>query len=221
MRITFDRSLRFRRLTGILLLSSCVVFIGTQADAGDRKDSGKHAPGASAQDQVEDLAVCYAMGTDAIGRAVNAIGEQPLDSTLNLADPDFAEGLAHYRRCFDASFSFTLAFDDVDALTVPDPDTRTRNTDAALEWANFVNNAFRGSGYRNTQHHMGSIYSEVHGSAAKMQSYLIATHAYGPTSVNTGTNVIGGTYTDDVVRRRGEWLIAKRRLNITSNVVVP
>lgn len=220
MRIVFDRSTPFRRLPVILVLSAFLVFLGMQATAGDRKGARQH-PGASAQDQVEDLAVCYAMGTDAIGRAVNALGDQALDSRLNLSDPDFAEGLAHYRRCFDASFSFTLAFEGVDALTVPDPDTRTRNTDAALEWANFVNNAFRGPGYRNTQHHMGSVYSEVHGGRAKMRSYLIATHAFGESSGSTGVNVVGGTYTDNVVRRRGEWLIAKRHLNITSSVLVP
>jgi hypothetical protein len=95
----------------------------------------------------------------------------------------------------------TLAFDGVPALTVPDPRTRMPYTDAALQWANFVNDAFRGSGYRNTQHHMGSISSELHGNRAQVVSYLIATHAYGPTSTEIGVNVVGGTYTDEACGR--------------------
>ncbi len=173
------------------------------------------------QDEVEDLAVCYAYGTDALGSAVNALIEPNLDSTLNLSDPQFAKGLRFYRKCFAKQFSFTLEFDGVPLLTVPDPATRTASTDAALQWANFVNNAFRGPGYRNTQHHMGSISSKIHGNNASMISYLIATHAFGPTSTQTGVNVVGGTYTDAVVRKNGRWLILNRTLNITSSVVTP
>jgi SnoaL-like domain len=176
---------------------------------------------ADSQDEVEDLAVCYAYGTDALGSAVNASIEANLDSTANLADPQFAKGLGFYRKCFAKQFSFTLEFDGVPVLTVPDPATRTASTDAALQWANFVNNAFRGPGYRNTQHHMGSISSEVQAQSASMTSYLIATHAFGPTSSQTGVNVVGGTYRDDVVRKNGRWLIAQRTLNITSAVVTP
>lgn len=212
---------RLRYLPLTALFVAVAALLSFQSAAGDRSDQRWSNNGISAQDQVEDLAVCYALGTDALGRAVNAIGDQPLDSTVNLSDPDFAEGLAYYRQCFDAKFSFTLEFDGVPALTVPDPATRTADTDAALQWANFVNNAFRGPGYRNTQHHIGSITSEIHGKRAKMQSYLIATHAFGPTSASSGVSVVGGTYRDDVVRRKGRWLIETRTLNITSSVVVP
>jgi len=182
---------------------------------------GGNAERSSAQDEIEDLVVCYARGTDTLGRAVNAIGGQPLDSTVNLADPLFAEALAIYRGCFADDFSFTLAFDGVPALTVPDPATVTPDTDAALQWANFVNNAFRGPGYRNTQHHMGSISSTVDGRHGTIVSYLIATHAYGPASTRTGVSVVGGTYSDEVIRRLGTWLIRQRTLNITSSVNVP
>lgn len=170
------------------------------------------------QDEVEDLAVCYAYGTDALGTAVNAVVDTNLDSTVNLADPQFAKGLAFYRKCFAKQFSFTLEFDGAFVLTVPDPATRTASTDAALQWANFVNNAFRGPGYRNTQHHMGSISSEIRGNNASMTSYLIATHAF---SNQSGVNVVGGTYKDDVIRKNGQWLILHRTLNITSSVVTP
>lgn len=175
----------------------------------------------AARDQIEDLVVCYARGTDALGRAVNAVGEQPLDSTLNLADPDFAEGLRHYRRCFAKDFSFTLKVNGVPTVTVPDPATVTKDTDAALQWANFVNNAFRGPGYQSTMHHMGSISSEARGNRGSAVSYLIALHIYGPTSGKTGVNMVSGVYTDEVVRQRGVWLIRKRTLDITSNVDIP
>ena len=201
------------------MVAIAALLLGTQSSlAGNHQPA---APGMSAQDQVEDLPVCYALGTDALGRAVNAIGGQPLDSTANLLDPEFAEGLAFYRKCFAEGFSFTLEFDGVPALTVPDPATRTPDTDAALEWANFVNNAFRGPQFRNTQHHMGSITSTVHGNTGTVQSYLIATHAYAATASLTGVRVVGGTYSDDVVREKGRWLIETRTLNITSSVEVP
>ena len=176
---------------------------------------------ADEQDEVEDLAVCYAYGTDALGTAVNAAIQSDLGSRANTSDPQFARGLSFYRKCFSRRFSFTLEFDGVPALTVPDPATRNSSTDAPLEWANFVNNAFRGPGYRNTQHHMGSIFSEINGNNATMVSYLIATHAFGPNSTQTGVSVVGGTYTDRVVKKNGKWQILNRTLNITSSVVTP
>ncbi len=216
--MTIDRTgRRLQRFGRPLALAVLLLFAGPAAVyATDRSGSA-----VGAQDRVEDLAVCYARGTDAIGSAVGAIGDQPLDSTVNLADPDFARGLAFYRRCFDRGFSFTLLFNGEPALTVPDPATRTKETDAALQWANFVNNAFRAPGYVNTQHHMGSISSTVRGNRATMTSYLIATHVFGPTSANTGVNIVNGTYDDRVVRRQGRWLIAERHLDILSSVLVP
>lgn len=175
----------------------------------------------SAQEQVEDLAVCYARGTDAIGSAVDAEMTAPddLQSTVNLHDPLFAQALALYRQCFSKDFSFTLQFYGAPLLTVPA--VATSDTDAPLQWANFVNNAFRGPGYINTQHHMGSISSTIHGRSGEMVSYLIATHSYGPTSALTGVQVVGGTYTDEVVKEKGRWVIKKRTLNITSSVNIP
>jgi hypothetical protein len=68
---------------------------------------------------------------------------------------------------------------------------------------------------------MGSITSTVNGNEGTAQAYLIATHAYGPISGRTGVNKTGGTYRDEVVRKRGRWLIQKRTLNITSGVNIP
>ncbi len=174
------------------------------------------------QAAVEDLPVCYARGTDTIGRAVNAVNSLgDLDSTINIGDPEFDAALALYRDCFSKDFAFTLQFDGVPALTVPDPATRTSQTDAALQWANFVNNAFRSPGYRSTQHHMGSISSEIRGKTAHVVSYLIATHVFGlnGSQPEGSTSVVGGTYTDESVKENGKWVIKERTLNITSSVV--
>jgi hypothetical protein len=186
------------------------------AGQGNGAESSRH------QAAVEDLPVCYARGTDTLGRAVNAVNTLgDLDSTINIGDPDFDAALALYRKCFSKDFAFTLQFDGVPVLTVPDPSTRTDQTDAALQWANFVNNAFRAPGYRSTQHHMGSISSEIHGNTANVVSYLIATHVFGPTGDQPegSTSVVGGTYTDKSVKIKGKWVIKDRTLNITSSVV--
>jgi hypothetical protein len=175
------------------------------------------------QAEVEDLVVCYARGTDLLGSALAAVPTTDLDSTINTSDPVFAEALALYRSCFSKDFSFTLQFDGVPALTVPDPATRTPSTDAALQWANFVNNAFRAPGYKNTQHHMGSISSALRGKEAHVTSYLIATHVFGPNGDQPegSVSVVGGTYTDRAVREKGRWVIGERTLNITSSVITP
>jgi hypothetical protein len=67
---------------------------------------------------------------------------------------------------------------------------------------------------------MGSISSDIRGNSAHVVSYLIATHAYGPAGDQPegSTAVVGGTYTDQVVREKGRWVIKQRTLNITSSV---
>lgn len=194
-----------------------ILMLGSVALAGQGSKGGTSP---AQQADVEDLPVCYARGTDTLGSAVDAVVVADLNSTENVGNPRFDAGLAFYRACFSKGFSFTLQFDGVDALTVPDPATRTKDTDAALQWANFVNNAFRGPGYKNTQHHMGSISSEIRGNSAQVVSYLIATHTYGPAGAQPegSTAVVGGTYTDAVVREKGRWVIKRRVLNITSSV---
>lgn len=179
------------------------------------------AEDAAARMEIQDLPVCYALGTDAIGRAVTAPSGSDLDSTAAMADLNFREGLAHYRRCFAPSFTFTLSNRGVAGPKVPNPATRTPKTDAALQWANFVNRAFRGPGYVYTQHHMGSISSEVRGNEGTIVSYVIATHAYGPDSKATGVSVVYGTYTDKVVKVDGKWLIAERTLDTWSGAQIP
>ena len=169
---------------------------------------------------VEALPVCYARGVDTIGQAVTAPTSQDLNSTAALSDPKFKEALEHFRRCFAPDFAFTLSNRGVAGRTVPDPATRTPQTDAALQWANYVNNAFRGPAYVYTQHHMGSIHSEISGDKGKVQSYLIATHVFGPASKRTGVSVVYGTYTDEVVKVKGRWMISKRTLDTISSVPI-
>src|SRR3954471_22879883 len=71
-------------IVSLLLLSSKPVVVAF-ADGGSRDSSDS-----SHRHDVEDLVTCYSLGTDAIGRAVDAVGGQPLDSTVNLGDPNFA-----------------------------------------------------------------------------------------------------------------------------------
>ncbi|MBM3778795.1 MAG: nuclear transport factor 2 family protein [Acidimicrobiia bacterium] len=175
---------------------------------------------ARARQEVERLPVCYARGTDAIGRASTAPATKDLNATTAMVDPNFRAGLEYYRRCFAPSFTFTLSNRGKVGTQVPDPATRKADTDAALQWANYVNNAFRGPGYVYTQHHMGSIWSDIDGDEGTVQSYLIATHVYGPESKRTGVSVVYGTYTDKVVRVNGRWLIAERTLDTFSSVPI-
>ena len=207
-----DRARRCARTVTIAACVSAVMLTSAGRAAG--QDTDAHVA-------MRDLPVCYANGTDAIGRAVTAPSNPDLDSTTAMVDPNFKEGLAHYRRCFAPTFAFTLSNRGVAGQVVPNPATRTPKTDAALQWANYVNNAFRGSGYIYTQHHMGSISSEVRGDEGTVVAYLIATHVFGPKSKRTGVSVVYGTYTDRVVRINGKWLIAERTLDTFSSIPVP
>jgi hypothetical protein len=199
-----------------LLLAALAATMGSRAALASADDGG-----ATAQDQAEDLPVCYARGVDAIGRAVTAPANPDLDSTTAMVDPNFKEGLEHFRRCFAPNFSFSLSNRGVVSRVVPDPAKRTVKTDAAVQWANYVNNVFRGAGYVYTQHHMGSIASEIRGNEGTVSSYLIATHVAGPTSKRTGVSVTYGTYTDKVARINGRWLITHRTLDTIAGAGIP
>jgi len=202
-----------RPLAGALGFFAALLLASTNAIAADANSVRGGLDYLQAQAAVEDLAVCYARGTDALGRAVSAvISSADPEDPVNVGNPEFDAGLAYYRQCFSKDFSFTLEFvPGVPLLTIPAPGSSP--TDPALQWANFVNNTFRGSAYDNTQHHMGSISSEVHADTANMVSYLIATHHYAA----GGVNVVGGTYTDDVVLENGKWVLLHRTLLITSS----
>ncbi len=215
---------RFARLRkaffGLTLAAAAVTIFGLKLEVvGSAHD---HSEDADARHAVEDLVTCYSLGTDAIGRAVNAADNQPLDSTVNLTDPNFAAGLAYYRDCFTKDFTFMIKNPEtgVVIVTVPDPATRTPDTDAALQWANFVNNSYRPN-YKFTQHAQSTTAVVVKGKTAVTQSYLHSTHVYGPTAPSTGIQYIIGTYTNQDVKVRGKWLIKTRTLEILSSVHVP
>ena len=206
---------------GVVAAVAAMVVLGPRV--GWTAQEPKNQPWAAQMDvnRPEDLPVCYARGTDSIARATTpAVGPANLDSTAGLADPNFKLGYEFYKQCFTKDFSFTASSRGVVSRTVPDPSTRTPQTDAALQWANYVNNAFRGPGYNYTQHLMGSISAHVTGDKAVDQNYLVATHFFGPASGRKGANVVYGTYTDEDVKVSGKWRIRHRTLDSMASVLI-
>ena len=194
-------------------------------------------PGAqSPYEQVRALSTCYARATDAIGYAVHKPPVTDHNTPDGGEDEHFTAGLARYRECFADDFRFDLVLPDGTALPweslIP---AHAAGNDSALQWANYVNNAFRGDWdcpaagpcnrnlYESTQHQLGSILVTIDGDTAFLESYLIAIHAYHPRNAGgrTGMNVSYGTYRNDVVRERGRWVIRKRELTLRRGAVIP
>ncbi len=139
--------------------------------------------------EIAKLPVCYARGTDAIGRG------------------NVAQGKAIYSSCFTSNAVLSLY-----AVGAPLNGPPTFTTVGVNSWANFANDSFTGSGYVATQHLMGSIDvhvdpSGVHGT---MTSYLHATHVLPDGTID----VANGTYEDEVVRQNGVWKIKTRTLKL-------
>ncbi|MBD2214723.1 nuclear transport factor 2 family protein [Calothrix sp. FACHB-156] len=110
----------------------------------------------NAQLDIEKLTVCYALGTDAIGRG------------------DLQGGKNIYPDCFTPNATITAVF--------PNGDTQTYiGTNA---WADFVYAVFQGNGYVATQHLIGTININVNGNNATMTSYLHATHKRSESSID-------------------------------------
>ena len=166
--------------------------------------------------EIESLPVAYAYATDCLGQAVETLGDQPLESTINIDNKFFAKGLSLYRKIFSKKFSFELVVEGRQIEMVPDPKNRKEIKDAVLVWTNYVNNAFRKGVYKSTQHHIGSITSSIEENSAIVQSYLIATHVYSDVAPDTGVSLSWGTYTDQVILENGSWLIKSRRLDVIS-----
>ncbi len=106
----------------------------------------------SMESAIRQLAVNYALGTDAIGR------DEP--------EP----GRALYQQTFTA---------DADISIAGNPDTQRTGPD---EWVGFVEGTFRGAGHVATQHLIGSvnIVPGEGGESAEMSTYMHASHL-GPT----------------------------------------
>ena len=207
-------------VAGVVATAAAAVVLGPVT--GWTADEVKSQPFAAPMDinRPEDLPACYARGTDSIARGTTPAAGNDLNSTAGLSDPNFKAGYDFYKQCFTQDFAFTLSNRGVPGRVVPDPATRTPQTDPALQWANYVNNAFRGPGYYYTQHHMGSISAHVTGDKATVQAYLIATHFFGPASNRKGANVVYGTYTDEAVRAGGKWRIRRRTLDSMASVLI-
>ncbi|BAY11775.1 nuclear transport factor 2 family protein [Calothrix sp. NIES-2098] len=107
--------------------------------------------------EIEQLTVCYALGTDAIGRG------------------DIQQGKNIYQNCFTPNAKITAIFPD--GVTI---ETRIGTND----WADFVASVFKGNGYVATQHLMGTINIDVNGNSGKMTSYLHATHKRSDISID-------------------------------------
>lgn len=101
---------------------------------------------------IRQLAVNYALGTDAIGRD----------------EPETGRALYHQTFTPDADISIAGSADT--QRTGPD------------EWVGFVEGTFRGAGHVATQHLIGStnIVPSEDGESAEMSTYMHATHR-GPT----------------------------------------
>ncbi|MEA5569453.1 nuclear transport factor 2 family protein [Calothrix sp. UHCC 0171] len=111
----------------------------------------------NAESEIEQLTVCYALGTDAIGKG------------------DIQAGKNIYRDCFTEDATITAIFPD--GVT-----TETRVGTSA--WGDFVASVFRANGYVATQHLIGTVNIAVQGNTAKMTSYLHATHKRSETSID-------------------------------------
>ena len=97
---------------------------------------------------IRKLTICYAHGTDAIGRG------------------DVAAGKVLYQPCFTKDATFSVVF----------PNGQIEERTGSDAWADFVATVFQGAGYTSTQHLIGTISIEVQDKNATMSTYLHATH---------------------------------------------
>jgi hypothetical protein len=178
-----------------------VAFLGF-APHPSRADDGR----LSDREAITALIHCYARGTDAIGDAKTH------------ADPR-AAGLAIYRECFtaDAQFRVWAAQQPFDSQTFPtvgaDAGPPTVGPEA---WAKFVDQFFRQRGYTFTQHMMSNIDAKAHGETGTLTAYLNASHIISGAEVGGPSRcvaVANGTYSLDVRKIAGKWMIT--RLNLT------
>ncbi len=138
-----------RRLTLAAAIATLIVLLGGVFNT---------APAAqpNATEEIQNLTVCYALGTDAIGRG------------------NIQQGKDIYRDCFTENAEIIAIF--------PNGNSETRvGTDA---WADFVYSVFQGNGYTATQHLIGTVNIQVQGNNATMSSYLHATHKRSETSID-------------------------------------
>ncbi|AFY44485.1 nuclear transport factor 2 family protein [Nostoc sp. PCC 7107] len=142
-------SLLVKRLSLILLAGVMVLLVGSKFDAASASQP-------NTESDIQDLAVCYALGTDAIGRG------------------NLQEGKNIYQNCFTPDAEITAIFPNGASVT-------QYGTSA---WADFVYSVFQGNGYTATQHLLGTFNIQVQNNTATMSSYLHATHKLSDTSID-------------------------------------
>ncbi len=126
----------------LIALITAIVLSGPRGVAAE--------PASRLQDEadIRKLTICYAHGTDAIGRG------------------DVAAGRAIYQPCFTQDATFSVVF----------PNGQEEKRTGSDAWADFVATVFQGAGYTNTQHLIGTISIEAQDKSATMSTYLHATH---------------------------------------------
>ncbi|MBE9207421.1 nuclear transport factor 2 family protein [Nostoc sp. LEGE 06077] len=143
-------SLLVKRLSLILMAVVMVLVVGSKFDVASASQP-------NTESEIEDLAVCYAYGTDAIGRG------------------DVLGGKNIYDDCFTRDAEITAIFPSGVSVTKY----------GANAWADFVADVFQGNGYTATQHLLGSIRVNIqNNNQARMSSYLHATHKLSDTSID-------------------------------------
>jgi SnoaL-like domain len=147
----YQRLISFQGITTLIaVIATLLVLIGGTIELASASQP-------NAKSEIEKLAVCYALGTDAIGRG------------------DIQVGKNIYQDCFTTDAKITAIFPD--GVT-----TATRF--GTNDWADFVASVFQGNGYVATQHLMGTFNITINGNTATMTSYLNATHKRSDTSID-------------------------------------
>ena len=206
---------------------------------------GERLSAHSTQEVIRSLGTCYAVGTDTIGYAIHKPPVADHNTPDGGEDANFTAALKLYRKCFSKNFRFNIILSNGFVITwetlIP---TSAAGNDPALQWANFVNNAFRGANwdcpappgvcntnqYESTQHQLGTMFASAAGDkTGTLQSYLTATHTFhigaDGTSLDDqqrrGVSVAYGTYFNEVVKENGRWVIETRDLLLRRGVNIP
>jgi len=178
--------------------------------AGFAVDTFAHASSALNR-RPEDLAFCYAKGTDAIG-----------DASVALDD-----AIVIYNQCFTEDAEFNVWFPQQPFTSQVDPDptaagfepTAPSPVGGPVAWAEFVDGVFRGNGYDFTQHIVSNVEVRREDDVAVVIFYLNASHIIsgeGVGGVSQCVAVANGVYTIKARREPGQWRAFSLALTLTT-----